>query len=175
MRNLFVKPIILLTLIASMFFVNSCELGEEDVNESDLIGAWDIGEPSVDMKVGPVSLMQFLKTTMMFGDDQAQALVDALTAEFMEFGGGTITFNEDYSCMMLTGDLEENGSWELDGNELFLSVTGDLPDDVPLTVKSLSGSSAVIEWEIDHEVDIDEDGTADFTATIIFDLDLSKL
>ena len=174
MKKSFLNPVILLTLIASMLFVSSCETGEVDVNDSDLIGVWEIGQPSVDMKVGPISLMQFLKTTLMFGDDQAQALVDALTAEFMDFDSGTITFNDDYSCLMRTGDLEEDGSWELDGNELYLSVPGDLPDDVPLIVKSISSSSAIFEWEIDHEVDIDEDGSADFTATIIIEVNISK-
>lgn len=172
MKKIFVKPVILLILFASTLFLSSCNKGE-DILEADLIGTWDIGQASLDVKVGPISLFQFLKTTFQLSDQDAQALVDDLVSEFDEFGG-TITFNEDYSYQMLNGDFGENGIWELDGDELYLTITGEMPDDDPLTVESLDSSSALISWEEDQEVDITEDGSSDFTATIVIELNLSK-
>ena len=75
---------------------------------------------------------------------------------------------------MLNGDFGENGTWKLDGDKLYLTITGEMPDDDPLNVESLDSSSALIAWEEDQEVDIDEDGSSDFTATIVIELNLSK-
>lgn len=173
MKNIFVKPVILLTLIASLLFVSSCEK-ENEISEADLIGTWDMGQVSVDIKVGPISLLQFLKTTLQFADQQAQDLVDQLTAEFDDIGGGTITFNADYSYQMINGDLEENGTWKLEGDQLYMTIAGETQDDDPLTIESIDGSSALVAWEEDQEVDINEDDMSDFTATIVIELNLSK-
>jgi len=172
MRNIFVKPVILLSLIVSVFCINSCNKGQ-DIHEADLIGTWDIGQASVDIKVGPISLYQFLKTTLQLSDQEAQDFVDDLASGFDEFGG-TISFNADYSYQMLNGDFEENGTWELDGDKLYMIKTGELQDDDPLTIESLDSSAALLAWEEDQEVDITEDGSSDFTATLIIELNLSK-
>jgi hypothetical protein len=175
MRKVLFKSVYLLMLVASMFVLSSCDLlgGDEEINEADLIGAWDIGQPSVDIKVGPVSMMNFLMGTLQFGEEAAQALVDELTAEFVEFDG-TITFNSDYTCHLLQGELEESGAWELEDDELYMTIIEEVPDDVPLIIRSLSSSSAIIAWEQDQELDYNEDGDPDFTATIIIELNLSK-
>jgi hypothetical protein len=173
MRKLFVNPVIVLSLIASMFFVSSCEK-EGEIVESDLIGTWEMGQVSVDMMVGPISLKQFLLTALQLPEVAADALVDQLTAEFMDIGGGTITFNEDYSYALIDGDLGEAGTWSLDGKKLYMVVTGEIVDNDPLTVNSLSSAAAIVSWEEEQEVDVDEDGTADFTATIVIELNLSK-
>jgi len=156
-----------------MFFVSSCEK-EGEIVESDLIGTWEMGQVSVDMMVGPISLKQFLLTALQLPEVAADALVDQLTAEFMDIGGGTITFNEDYSYALIDGDLGEAGTWSLDGKKLYMVVTGEIVDNDPLTVNSLSSAAAIVSWEEEQEVDVDEDGTADFTATIVIELNLSK-
>lgn len=173
MKKLLAKPVILLTLIAAILFVTSCEKGVE-IKEVDLIGTWDIGQASVDVKVGPISLYQFLKTTLQLADQEAQDFVDQLISEFDNISGGTITFNADYSYQMVHGDLVENGTWKLEGDKLYLNITGETPDDNPLNVESLDSSSAVVTWEEDQEVDANEDGTNDFTATVVIELNLSK-
>lgn len=173
MRKFIVNPVILLTLIASLLFVSSCEKAGE-VYESDLIGTWEIGQASVDIKVGPISLLQFLKTTLQIGDQEAEEFVDQLISEYDEISGGTITFNADYSYQMLNGDLGEIGTWELEGDKLYLTISGDIPDDEPLNVESLDSSSAFMTWEEDQEIDMNEDGSNDFTATLIIELNLSK-
>jgi len=172
MKTNFVKPLTLLILFASILSMSSCNKGGE-INEADLIGTWDIGQASVDIKVGPISLIQFLKTTLQLTDQQAQDLFDQLASEFDELGG-TITFNADYSYQMLNGDFEENGTWELDEDELYMTKTGEMHEDDPMTVESLDSSSALIAWEEDQEVDITEDGSSDFTATLVIELNLSK-
>jgi len=173
MRKLFVNPVIVLTLIASMLFVSSCETGGE-INQADLIGTWDMGETSVDMKVGPVSLTTFLKLTMGLPDEAAQLIVDQLTSEFSDIGEGTITFNEDKSYAMVNGDHGEEGTWELEGDKLHMTITGETSDDDPLILRSLNSSSALVAWEEEQEVDINEDGESDFTAIIVIELNLSK-
>ncbi len=145
MKKILVKPVILLTLFAATLFFTSCNKGG-DILEADLIGTWDIGQASLDVKVGPISLFQFLKTTFQLGDQEAQAIVDNLVSEFDEFGG-TITFNADYSYQMLNGDFGENGTWELDEEKLYMTITGEMQDDDPLTVESLDSSTALISWE----------------------------
>jgi len=162
-----------LTLISSLIFVSSCEK-DKDIKEADLIGTWEMGQASVDIKVGPISLIKFLKTTLQLGDQEAQALFDQLASEFDDIGG-TITFDADYSYQMLNGDLAENGTWELEGDQLYLTITGESQDDDPLTLESLISTSALVVWEEDQEVDINEDASADFTATIIIELNLSKM
>ncbi len=102
---------------------------------------------------------------------ELQAIVDQLTAEFAEDGGGTITFNEDYSYAMHKGDLGEEGSWELEGDKLQLTIIDETPGD-PLILRSLSSSAALVAWEEEHEVNLNE--LPEFTATIIFELNLSK-
>jgi len=174
MRKSFVNSVVLLTLVASLLFASSCEKSVEVV-EADLIGTWDIGQASVDIKVGPISLIQFLKTTLQLGDQEAQDFVDQLISEFDYISGGTITFNADYSYQMLNGDLEENGTWELEKEKLYLTITGESLDDDPLTLESLNSTSALVVWEEDQEVDINEDAASDFTATIIIELNLSKM
>ena len=168
-----VHPVLFLSLIASMLFVTSCE-GDEEIIEADLIGTWDIGDPLVDLKVEGISMLQFLKITLQMSDQDAQAMVDDFTSEFSDIGGGTITFNEDYSYQMVKGDLEENGAWELEGNKLYLTITGELQDDDPLLIESLNSTSAIIAWEEEEEVDVNEDGTNDITVTISIELNLSK-
>jgi len=172
MRKLFVNPFIMLTLIASMLMVSSCETSG-DIVEADLIGTWDIGQASVDIKVGPISLFNFLKTTMMFADEAAQALVDQLTEEFLEIGGGTVTFNADYSYHMARNQLEESGVWKLEEDQLFLTITGESLDEDPFRVNSLSATSAIVAWEQDQEL-VAGEGLPSFTATIIVELNLSK-
>jgi hypothetical protein len=132
-----------------------------------------MGQVSVDVKVGPLSLLQFLKTTLMMGDQEAQAIVDQITSEFTDIGG-TITFNEDYSYSLVDGDNGELGTWDLQGDKLHMTVTGETPDDDPLIVRSLSSTDALIAWEEEQSMDVNEDGTDDFTATIIIELNLSK-
>jgi hypothetical protein len=173
MKKSLAKPAILLTLIAAILFVTSCEK-EVEIKEADLIGTWDIGQASIDVKVGPISLLQFLKTTLQFADQEAQDFVDQLTSEFDNISGGTITFNADYSYQMAHGDLVENGTWKLEGDKLYLNITGETPDENPLNVESLDSSSAVVTWEEDQEVDANEDGNNDFTATVVIELNLSK-
>jgi len=173
MKKLFLQSIILLTLIASLLFVSSCKK-ENEISEADLIGTWDMGQVSVDVKVGPISLFQFLKTTLQFADQEAQALVDQIISEFDDIGGGTITFNANYSYQMVNGDLVENGTWKLEGDQLYMTITGEAQDDNPLTLENLDSTSALVSWEEDQEVDVNEDGTNDFTATIVIELNLSK-
>ncbi len=173
MRKLFVNHVILLTLIASVLLVSSCETKEE-IHEADLIGTWDIGQASVDIKVGPLSLLNFLLSTVpQLGQDAAEELVDQLTSEFIEIGGGTITFNEDYSYSMLQSDLGESGTWKLEEDMLYMTITGETQDDNPLSVESLNSSAALVAWEEEQEISLGED-MSDFTATIIIELNLSK-
>ena len=174
MRNFIVKSVILMTLISALFFISSCKKDKE-IYEADLIGTWDIGQATVDIKVGPISLFKFLKTTLQLGDQEAQAFVDKLISEVDYISGGTITFNADYSYQMLNGDLDENGTWELSGDKLYLTITGEILDDEAIIVESLSSSSALFAYEEDQEVDIDEDGSSDITATLIIELNLSKI
>jgi len=172
MKKLFLKPVIFLALIASLLLVTSCEKSKEII-EADLIGTWDMGQVSVDVKVGPISLFQSLKTTLQFTDEEAQALVDQLISEFDDIAG-TITFNEDHTYQIVNGDPVENGTWKLEGDTLYLTIAGETVDDNPLTIVSLDGTSALVSWEEDQEVDLNEDGTSDFTATIVIELNLSK-
>ena len=172
MRKSFVNHVILLTLIASVLLVSSCDTKEE-IHEADLIGTWDIGQASVDIKVGPISLFKYLTSTLPFGEEAAQELVDQYTSEFLEIGGGTITFNEDYSYLKHQFELEEAGTWKLEGNKLFMTITGETLDDDPLNVESLSSSSAIVAWEENKEIDLGE-GMPIIPATIIFELNLSK-
>lgn len=172
MKKSILNPVILLTLIASLVFVSSCDM-KEDIIEADLIGTWDIGQASVDIKVGPISLFKYLTSTLPFGEEAAQELVDQYTSEFVEIGGGTITFNEDYSYMMLQYELEESGTWELEEDKLYMTITGETQDDDPLSVESLSSSAALIAWEEEQEISLGEEMN-EFTATIIIELNLSK-
>ena len=173
MRKFLVKPVILLIFMASVLFFSSCEK-DKDINEADLIGTWDIGQASVDIKVGPVSLIQFLKTFLQLGDQEAQDYLDNLISEYDYISGGTIAFNADYSYQMLNGNFTEHGSWELQGDKLYLTITGEVLDDEHLVIENLNSSSAFMVLEEDQEVDMDEDGSTDFTATIIIEVDLSK-
>ncbi len=172
MRKLFVNHVILLTLITSVLLVSSCNMKEE-IHEADLIGTWDIGQASVDIKVGPLSLFDFLISTLQFGQEAAQELVDDYTSEYVEIGGGTITFNEDYSYLMLQYEHEESGTWELEEDKLYMTLTGETQDDDPLNVESLTSSAALVAWEEDQEISLGEE-IPDFTATIIIELNLSK-
>lgn len=172
MKKLVVKPLILLTLIASMLFVSSCEESAEVV-EADLIGSWDIGQASADVKVGPVSLFDFLISTLQFGQAAAQELVDQITAEFLDFGGGTFTFKEDYTYLMSRSKLEESGTWKLEGDKLYLNISDQIADEDPLTVQSINSSAAVVAWEQKQEIDPGE-GMSSINATIIIELNLSK-
>lgn len=156
-----------------MVFTSSCNK-QADVTEADLIGTWDIGQASVDVKVGPVSLINFLKTTLQLSDQEAEDYMDELISEFDYISGGTITFRADYSYQMLNGDLDENGTWELEEDKLYLTITGEILDDEPLTIESMDGSSALLIVEEDQEVDFNEDGSTDFTATIIIEVNISK-
>ena len=173
MRKLFVNPVIVLSLIASMFFVSSCET-EGEIIESDLIGTWEMGQVSVDMKVGPISLKQFLLNLVPIPDAAADALVDELASEFMDIGGGTITFNEDYSYALIDGDLGEAGTWSLEDKKLYLVITGQSLDDDPLSVRSLNSTSALVAWEEEIEVELEEYEVPAFTATVEIELNLLK-
>jgi len=171
MRKLFVNPFIVLTLIASFLLVNSCEKSVEVV-EADLIGTWDIGQASIDIKVGPLSLFDALMTSVPgMGQVAAEALVDELTSEFLDIGGGTVTFNEDYSYMMIQSELEESGTWSLEGDKLYLTITGETMDDDPLSIESMNSSAAIIAWEEEQEIALEG---INLTAIIIIELNLSK-
>lgn len=160
-------------LTASMFAVSSCKKGE-DIHEADLIGTWDIGQASVDIKIGPISLFNFLRTTLQLSEQEAQEYVDELIAEFDYISGGTISFNADYSYLMRNGDFVELGTWELDGDKLYLTISGEILEGDPLIIESLNGSSGLLVLEDDQEVDINEDGSSDFTATIMIEVNITK-
>ena len=172
MKKILVKPVIFLTLIASMLFVSSCEEAAEVV-EADLIGTWEIGNPSVDVMVGPVKLKDFLMSTMSFGRAAAEEIVDQITAELTEFGGGTITFNTDYTYQMAQSKFEESGTWKLEDDKLYMKVAEEIEEGDPLTVQSMSSSAAVIAWEEEQEIEIEE-GINPIKATIVFELPLTK-
>jgi hypothetical protein len=159
--------------IAALLWSASCNK-QADIHEADLIGTWDIGQASVDIKVGPISLLQFLRTTLQLTEQEAEDYVDQLIAEYDYISGGSISFQSDYSYQMLNGEFEENGTWELDGDKLYLTIPGEVLDDEHLVIESLNGSSALMVLEEDVEVDINEDGSTDFTATIIIEVNLSK-
>jgi hypothetical protein len=174
MKRTFIKPGIFLVLVTAMAFTSSCNK-EADIHEADLIGVWAIGQATADAKVGPLSILQFLRTTLQLSEQEAQAYIDELISEYDYISGGTITFNADYSYQMLNGDFEENGTWELQGDKLYLTISGEDLDDEHLIIESLDGSSAFMVLEEDVEVDMNEDGSKDFTATIIIEVDLTKL
>jgi hypothetical protein len=172
MKKLFVNPVILVSLIATLLFVSSCE-DAADVVEADLIGTWDMGQVSVDVKVGPVKLLDFLMSTLSYGEEAAQMLVDEITNQFLEIEGGTITFNTDYSYLMARSEFEESGEWKLEGDKLYMKVAEESMDDDPLTVVSISSSAALISWEEEQEIEIEE-GIAPIKATIVIELKLDK-
>lgn len=170
MKKFFVNPVIVLTLIASMFFVSSCDLTGE-IDQADLIGTWDMGDTSVDAKVGPVSLKQALKVALQLPDQAIDLLVDELMADFGEIETGTITFNEDNSYALVQGDLGEEGTWELDEDKLHMILEGETMDEDPLTVRSLSSSAAVVAWEEDEDLEVEGQT---FNVTIVIEMNLSK-
>lgn len=172
MKKLFVNPVIFLTLTASLLIVSSCEEAA-DVVDADLIGTWDIGQASVDIKVGPVKLVDFLMSTLSYGQNAAEEIVDQITDEFLEIGGGTITFNTDYSYLMTRSEFEESGTWNLEGNKLYMNIADASMDEDPLTVESMNSSAMVVAWEEEQEINLEE-GIPGFTATIIFELNLAK-
>jgi hypothetical protein len=170
MKKLFVNPVIVLALIASMFIVSSCET-EVNFSQADLIGTWDMGETSVDAKVGPVSLKQAIKVALPALPTEAiDLLVDELMSEFGDLGEGTITFNEDNSYSIDQGDLGEEGTWELEGDKLHMTITGEAPDD-PLIVRSLNSSAALVAWEEQEELELEGQS---FNVTIEIEMNLSK-
>ena len=173
MRKSLVHPFIHLILSGLLIVLSSCEK-KKDIHEADLIGTWDIGQPAVDIKVGPISLLKFLETSLMYTEEEAQDYVDQLTAEYIGMGGGTITFNADYSYLILNTDLEEGGDWSLEGDKLYLTNTDGVLENNPLIIESLNSSSAFFVWEMDYEVETGEGIVNSFTATIIIELDLSK-
>jgi len=172
MKKLFVNPVIVLTLIASLLFVSSCE-ERADVVEADLIGAWDMGQASVDVKVGPLPLLDFLISTLQFGQEAAKEIVESITSEFLDFDGGTVTFNADYSYLMSRSQLGQSGTWKLEGDKLYLKTPGATEDEDLLTVQSMNSSAAVVAWEQEQEIDLG-DGTQKFNAIIIIELNLDK-
>jgi hypothetical protein len=172
MKKLFVNPVIVLTLITSLLFVSSCEESVEVV-EADLIGVWDIGQATADIKVGPLSLLDFLVSTLQFGQEAAQEIVDQYTSEYLDFGDGSFTFNSDYSYLMLRGELEESGTWNLEGNTLYLNISEEIEDEDPLTIESMSSAAAVVAWEREQEIKLNVDTPA-FNATIIIEINLSR-
>ena len=105
--------------------------------------------------------------------EAAELVVDEITSQFLEVGGGTITFNTDYSYLMSRSEFEESGTWNLEGDKLYLTITGETQDDDPLSVESLNSSAAIVAWEQEQEIGIGE-GDNVFTATIIIELNLSK-
>lgn len=170
MKKLFVNPVIVLTLIASMFFISSCNL-EGEIDQADLIGTWDMGDTSVDAKVGPVSLKQALKVALQLPDQAIDAIVDGLMADFGEIEAGTITFNEDNSYALVQGDLGEEGTWELEDDKLHMILAGETMDEDPLIVRSLSSSAAVVAWEEEEELEVEGQT---FNVTIVIEMNLSK-
>jgi hypothetical protein len=171
MKKLFVNPVIVLALVASMFLVSSCEK-EVDFNQADLIGTWDMGDTSVDAKVGPVSLKQAIKVALPALPDQTiDALIDELMSEFSDLGVGTITFNEDNSYALAQGELGEEGTWDLEGDKLHMILAGESMDENPLIVRSLTSSAAVVAWE--EEVELELEGVT-FDVIIEIEMNLSK-
>lgn len=172
MKKLFVNPVILLTLIASLLFVSSCE-ETADVVEADLIGAWDIGQVSVDVKVGPVKLLDVLISTLQFGQAAAQEIVDQVTAEFLEIEGGSVTFNADYSYLMSRSELDQNGTWKLEGDQLYMNISDQIEEQDPLTIQSMSSAAAIVAWEEEQKIPVGE-GIPDQEVTIVIELNLAK-
>lgn len=173
MSKFFLRPTLFLAFFTATFLVSSCKK-QVDIHEADLIGTWNIGQASVDIKVGPISLIQFLQTALQLSDQEAEEYLDELISEYDYISGGTITFMADYSYQMLNGDFEEQGSWELQGDKLYLTISGEVLDDEHLIIERLDSSSAFMVLEEDQEVDFNEDGSTDFTATIVIEVELSK-
>lgn len=172
MKKLFVNPVMLVSLIATILFISSCEESAEIV-EADLIGTWDIEQATVDIKVGPVSLFDFLVRTLQYGDEAAKEVVDQVSSEYLQFGSGSITFNADYSYLMSRSEIEESGTWSLEGDKLYMNLADEVDNEEPLTVRSMNNTAAVVAWEEEQKIDLGE-VSSPFNATIIIELDLIK-
>ena len=170
MKKLFVNPVILVSLVATLFLMSSCE-ETADVVDADLIGTWDIGKPSIDVKVGPVKLLDYLMGTLSYGQEAAEEIVKELSDEFLELGDGSITFNADYSYLMRRDKIEEGGTWKLEGDKLYMKIAEEMEDGDPLTVQSMSSSAAVVAWDEKQEINLEG---ITFSATIVIELSLAK-
>ena len=45
---------------------------------------------------------------------------------------------------MHQSELEESGTWSLEGNKLYLTITGETMDDDPLSIESMNSSTAIV-------------------------------
>lgn len=172
MKKSLFTPFILLSLVTLLFLASSCESDDKEATEADLIGTWIIDESEVEVEIEGLSLLQFLITTLMISEEEAQAMIDEFTSEIGDING-TITFNEDNTYTLTDEDYSEDGTWELseDGTELQITEDGEM---TTFNIESLSSTSMVFSWEEEEYVDMNGDGTDETLITLVFELWLSK-
>lgn len=141
-----------LAAIIALFTFASCSDDAEIGTEVDLVGQWELSAADVDLKVGPVPLIQVLQT-LGFTNEGAQEYINELESELIS-EELSIEFNENNTYLVRMGDnVEEDGEWTLDGTNLTIASGDD--DAETFEVLTLNGSTLAVRSTDEFELEVE--------------------
>ncbi len=176
----FFKSITLLALIwlgvTNMIGCGDDDDGAETFLEADLVGTWELSSVELDYAIGDRTLVQFLRDELGISEVAALLLIEGFEQQLSDGfeTGGTITFDADNTYEAdLDGDME-TGSWSLAANGVTIMLDPDnSPEDVELTITTLTDTRLIMVLNEMEEFDADSDGQAD-EISIEATLDLTR-
>jgi hypothetical protein len=177
MKEIVTTAKFLLYMGLMVVILTGCDDDDDDVRnaESLLIGVWSVSDTDFDASVdGQPLATYFVENGGLSAEDAniAVALFEALIKTSLS---GTVEFKDDHTFVANFGGDPETGTWELssDGKTLILDPGG--PDEVIMTVNTLTESTLDIDFSQVTFEDLDDDpATPDVEITIDINMELTK-
>lgn len=163
-----------LLMIPFLVLVTGCNKDEEDeIATSDIIGKWTISSVSFDIKLGEVSLIDYLIDQYGFTEEEADLYRDLIDSELDSEFEGTIEFKSNQTFVIDIGGESDTGTWELSADKKTLTLDEGTEDETIAEVKTLTSSQLHLLFTTNEYFDFDEDGTDDVMSVVV-DMQLVK-
>lgn len=176
MNRLFLFVPIIIFFVVSLGLFTSCKKSTEDIVViNSLIGIWRPNNTTVEVKANGDDLVDYLVSNFSYTEAEAQDYYDDFVADYFQNVGGSISFNgEKNYYLTLNSKEEENGTWSVSADGLFLYMTFDGVVET-LNILEISANSLIVHLPSEQEnADIDGDGFEETTLSIFAERSYSK-
>jgi hypothetical protein len=152
-------------LLSVLILVWSCDKESDPTPKDLIVGNWTVTTFDVDIKVGSLSLFDFLKS---FGYTDAEAQLEVSQLEnSMEINGQSFNIKSDGTYSTTSQGVTENGTWELSSDGKTFTVDKGTAEAIVFTVTSLTSSNL----NLTASQNVTDSG---FTLTFLIDMKMTK-
>jgi hypothetical protein len=163
-----------LLMIPCLLLLTGCNKDEEDeITTSNIIGKWTISAVTFDIKIGEVSLIDYLIDQLGLTEEEADLYRSLIDSELDSEFEGTIEFKSNQTFNIDIGGESDTGTWELSSDNKTLILDEGTEDETIAEVKILTSTQLHLVFTTNEYLDFDEDGTEDVMSVVV-DMQLVK-